>query len=399
MATAATGRAGNGSASDEPGGDPTQTDPTLTHSDSAAAKASNGAPARGGRLPRSARRKQLLAAAQEVFVAQGYHAAAMDDIAERAGVSKPVLYQHFPGKLELYLALLDTHADDAGRRGARRRWRRPTDNKQRVHSAVSAYFDFVDDEGRRAGRFRLVFESDLRNEPAVRERVERVGAAVHAGDHRHDRRRHRADRRPQAELLAGRAWPARPRSAPAGGWPASRHVAEGRGGAAARRPGLARHRQLPAAGRRRGPADRFRSARGSAVRTRRHHVTPRIGDAPTTGGPRWRSRSACSTRPRARAGEHAVPRRGREGGGRRAEGGDAACSLWSTRRAAGSSSRPTCRLRRDRRGRPPRSASRRLGAAAADRTGLSSEPSVAQSPGRLSGSARCAVASARCARR
>src|SRR3712207_9441734 len=63
------------------------------------------------RLPRSARRKQLLAAAQQIFVAQGYHAAAMDEIAERAGVSKPVLYQHFPGKLELYLALLDTHCD------------------------------------------------------------------------------------------------------------------------------------------------------------------------------------------------------------------------------------------------------------------------------------------------
>jgi AcrR family transcriptional regulator len=61
---------------------------------------------RGTRLPRRARRNQLLGAAQEVFVAQGYHAAAMDDIADRAGVSKPVLYQHFPGKLELYLALL-----------------------------------------------------------------------------------------------------------------------------------------------------------------------------------------------------------------------------------------------------------------------------------------------------
>jgi len=59
---------------------------------------------RGTRLPRRARRNQLLGAAQEVFVAQGYHAAAMDDIADRAGVSKPVLYQHFPGKLELYLA-------------------------------------------------------------------------------------------------------------------------------------------------------------------------------------------------------------------------------------------------------------------------------------------------------
>src|SRR6476469_9671061 len=61
----------------------------------------------GTRLPKPARRRQLLGAAREVFVAQGYHAAAMDEIAERAGVSKPVLYQHFPGKLELYLALLD----------------------------------------------------------------------------------------------------------------------------------------------------------------------------------------------------------------------------------------------------------------------------------------------------
>jgi len=62
---------------------------------------------RGTRLPRMARRAQLLGAARDVFVAQGFHAAAMDDIAERAGVSKPVLYQHFPGKLDLYLALLD----------------------------------------------------------------------------------------------------------------------------------------------------------------------------------------------------------------------------------------------------------------------------------------------------
>ena len=53
------------------------------------------APARGVRLSRSARRAQLLVAARDVFAAQGYHAAAMDDIAERAGVSKPVLYQHF----------------------------------------------------------------------------------------------------------------------------------------------------------------------------------------------------------------------------------------------------------------------------------------------------------------
>ncbi len=129
---------------------------------------------RGTRLPRPARRKQLLGAAQEVFVAQGYHAAAMDEIAERAGVSKPVLYQHFPGKLELYLALLDQHADDlvAKVRGA---LLSTTDNRQRVEASVAAYVDFVDGgDTDREGAFRLVFESDLKSEPAVRERVERM---------------------------------------------------------------------------------------------------------------------------------------------------------------------------------------------------------------------------------
>jgi AcrR family transcriptional regulator len=133
--------------------------------------ASGGAQtARPTRLPRSARRKQLLAAAQQIFVAQGYHAAAMDEIAERAGVSKPVLYQHFPGKLELYLALLDTHCDAIIAK-VRDAMLATPDNKERVNGAVRAYFDFMDHESE---AFRLVFESDLRNDPQVRERVERV---------------------------------------------------------------------------------------------------------------------------------------------------------------------------------------------------------------------------------
>ena len=59
-----------------------------------------------GRLPRDERRAQLLAADLEVFTQAGYHSAAMDEIADRAKVSKPVLYQHFPSKLDLYLAVL-----------------------------------------------------------------------------------------------------------------------------------------------------------------------------------------------------------------------------------------------------------------------------------------------------
>jgi AcrR family transcriptional regulator len=128
------------------------------------------APARRtSRLPRSARRVQLLQAAQDVFVAQGFHAAAMDDIADRAGVSKPVLYQHFPGKRELYLALLEEHVGQLADR-VREALAATDDNAQRVHGAVTAYFEFIDAEGE---AFRLVFESDLRNDPDVRTVVDR----------------------------------------------------------------------------------------------------------------------------------------------------------------------------------------------------------------------------------
>ena len=121
-------------------------------------------------MPRRERRVQLMDAALEVFVAQGYHAAAMDDIAERAGVSKPVLYQHFPGKLDLYLALLDASCDTIID-NCRQALASTQDNKQRVAATIHAFYEYVASD---TGAFRLVFESDLTNEPAVREHVERV---------------------------------------------------------------------------------------------------------------------------------------------------------------------------------------------------------------------------------
>jgi AcrR family transcriptional regulator len=124
-------------------------------------------------MPRVARRAQLLDSALEVFVAQGYHSAAMDDIAERAGVSKPVLYQHFPSKLELYLALLEQASDriiDATREALAS----TPDNKQRVLATMHVFYDYV---ANAQGAFRLVFESDLTNEPAVRRQVDRVTSA------------------------------------------------------------------------------------------------------------------------------------------------------------------------------------------------------------------------------
>ncbi|WP_018156706.1 TetR/AcrR family transcriptional regulator [Demetria terragena] len=109
-------------------------------------------------------------AAQSVFVESGYHATAMDEIADRAQVSKPVLYQHFPGKLDLYLALLDTHTAELPVL-VQAALDSTSDNGERVAAAVEAFFDFVN---RKDAAFRMVFESDLVNEPEVARRVLRM---------------------------------------------------------------------------------------------------------------------------------------------------------------------------------------------------------------------------------
>lgn len=125
---------------------------------------------RSGRMPRTERRAQLLEVALAVFVEQGYHAASMDEIADRAGVSKPVLYQHFPGKLELYLALLETSCAEVVE-GVREALASTTDNRKRVQATMALWYDYVADQG---AAFRLVFESDLTSDPAVRRLVDGV---------------------------------------------------------------------------------------------------------------------------------------------------------------------------------------------------------------------------------
>ena len=137
------------------------------------AGASRPAGQRSARLPRDERRAQLLAAAQEVFVANGYHGAAMDEIAETAHVSKPVLYQHFPSKRELYLALLDSHLGVLTdlMMGA---LNSTSDNKERVQAVMRAYYRFIDSDDQ---AHRLVFESDLINDPDVSSRLETFNKA------------------------------------------------------------------------------------------------------------------------------------------------------------------------------------------------------------------------------
>lgn len=135
---------------------------------------SNAPGTRVQRMPRAQRRAQLLVAALTVFVSKGYHQAAMEDIAEEAGVSKPVLYQHFPGKLELYLALLDDQCDHLETL-VLEALGSTEDHEERVYATVAAFFSFVADEG---GAFRLIYESDLTNDPQVRHRIDALEAQL-----------------------------------------------------------------------------------------------------------------------------------------------------------------------------------------------------------------------------
>lgn len=123
-------------------------------------------------MPREARRRQLLNAAHQVFVAHGFHGASMDEIAEVAEVSKPVLYQHFPGKRELYIALLDAHMEEFSDL-LQRAINSTSDNKLRVGATIRTYYEYI---ARDSQAFRLIFESDLLNDTEIGGRIEAFNA-------------------------------------------------------------------------------------------------------------------------------------------------------------------------------------------------------------------------------
>jgi AcrR family transcriptional regulator len=113
------------------------------------------------------RRAQLLDVARKVFGTSGFHAVSMETVAREAGVTKPILYDHFPSKKELYLALID--ADLAMLHDeVRKALLAPTGNRQRIRASFQAYFDFVDQH---AEGFRLLMQETVGAEKEFRQRV------------------------------------------------------------------------------------------------------------------------------------------------------------------------------------------------------------------------------------
>jgi AcrR family transcriptional regulator len=116
------------------------------------------------------RKAQLLAVARKVFGRHGFHEVSMDDVAREAGVTKPILYDHFASKEALYLALLDADADQLELRIVSALSAR-TGNRERIRASFQAYFDFVDEH---AEGFRLVMEETIGSQDEYRSRVGEV---------------------------------------------------------------------------------------------------------------------------------------------------------------------------------------------------------------------------------
>src|SRR3712207_6444764 len=107
-----------------------------------------------------------------MFAEQGYHGLSMEQLAVAAGVSKPVLYQHFPSKRELYLALVSDAAEELQSQ-VRKALEGTNDNRARVEAAIAAYFDFVEDK-----RFQLLFGTAETADDAVRAAVDGAEMAI-----------------------------------------------------------------------------------------------------------------------------------------------------------------------------------------------------------------------------
>lgn len=97
------------------------------------------------RLPREERKRKLVSTAQELFGERGYRGAEIEELARRSGVTKPIIYRHFPGgKAQVFMAVLDEHISGL----MRVLWEAlasSTDPRERLHRGLAAYVRFAEE--------------------------------------------------------------------------------------------------------------------------------------------------------------------------------------------------------------------------------------------------------------
>ncbi len=124
------------------------------------------------RMTAPARREAILAAARDAFAEGSYHEISLDKVAARAGISKALIYEHFPSKRDLHRALLESYFGELLERvvaaigGAE-------PGEQRLRAGLDAFLAFVE-ERRGAWRMLVLNVSD----PVIAERMERLREQV-----------------------------------------------------------------------------------------------------------------------------------------------------------------------------------------------------------------------------
>src|SRR3954447_2183546 len=102
------------------------------------------------RMAAAERREQIAEVAQQLFSERGYRAVGVDEIARRAGVSPPVLYDHFDSKRDLYAHLLERQTGELAARGAAAT-AEAAGGKGRLRAAFDAFFALVEEQPLLAG--------------------------------------------------------------------------------------------------------------------------------------------------------------------------------------------------------------------------------------------------------
>ena len=105
---------------------------------------SDGQEPKRTRMSAEERRKQLTAVARELFAERGYAAASMEEIAERAGVSKPVVYEHFAAKDAIYKVIVDREVRELVDRI--KAALAPGHPRRTITRAVDAFLEYIEDE-------------------------------------------------------------------------------------------------------------------------------------------------------------------------------------------------------------------------------------------------------------
>ena len=101
-------------------------------------------PAGSTKLGRAETRRHLEDVAAQLFAERGYAATTVDEIVERAGVSKPALYRHFESKKDLYLTLLRRHRDELAAAALAQARPGDADPLARMPATLDAWFAHVE---------------------------------------------------------------------------------------------------------------------------------------------------------------------------------------------------------------------------------------------------------------